>query len=46
MDSGVRSMADLIADYDSRVDQAHQDEKRRFESFAQNRLLDETCHRE
>ena len=46
MDSGVRSMADLIADYDSRVDQAHQDEKRRFESFAQNRLLDETCHDE
>ena len=46
MDSGVRSMADLIADYDTRVEQARQDEKMRFVAFSQNRLLDETSHDE
>ena len=46
MDSGVRSMADLIADYDSRVDQSRHDEKHRFKSFARNRLLDESDHDE
>ena len=46
MDSGVRSMAVLIADYDSRGDQSRHDKKQRFESFAKNDLLDESGHDE
>lgn len=44
MGSGVRSMANLIAEYDNFVDKTQQDEKRRFKSFAKNRFLEEEGH--